>query len=379
MFSGSLTGVVATCALELGIDVGHLDAVLILGFPGSISSMWQQLGRAGRSGRKSLGIVVCFDGPLDQYWVNFPRQLLDPLSFESAILDPTNSHVLNGKSATAISHVSLSLCKNLGHILCAGAELRLSFCTTEDCDCDSHWNDSSIFCSKTLLMGRLEALTSSRTMRDRGLAFFSPSCQRQIYETHSKLKKTYKDVSLRTIDPVSFKLLDESKAPPDNLMDTIPYSRAFFEVYPGSIYMHQSKTYIISRLDLDNYTAYAHRTNVQYYTSPRDHCEVNILQRFESKLLKKGSSKAHIGTVRVCRTIYGYSKVWFKNGRVFEKHEFSLPQLEFETGEFAYELFTTYFHSVLQSKQWLCGLMFRVQVEQYCKSPIWTGKQHFMD
>ena len=88
-------------------------------------------------------------------------------------------------------------------------------------------------------------------MRDRGVLEFSSSCKRQVFETHSKLKQPYKNVSLRTIDPISFKLVDDGVDPgptkQDNVMDTIPYSRAFFEVYPGAIYMHQSKTYLISR------------------------------------------------------------------------------------------------------------------------------------
>ena len=82
---------------------------------------------------------------------------------------------------------------------------------------------------------------------------------------------------------------------------------------------------------MDNYVAHAHRTQVQYYTSPRDHAEIHVLGRFESKPLYSGRSVAHFGPIKVVRTIYGYSKIWFRSGKVFEKREFTLPALEFET------------------------------------------------
>ena len=144
----------------------------------------------------------------------------------------------------------------LGHLLCAGSELPLKDCTSHGCSCgDDKWTDTSLFGAKTQAGSGLKAnvlpLVQNNTMRDRGVVQFSSECSKRVYETHSKLKQPFKNVSLRTIDPVSFKLVDDGVDPgptkEDNIMDTIPYSRAFFEVYPGAVYMHQSKTFLISR------------------------------------------------------------------------------------------------------------------------------------
>ena len=107
LFSGQLLGVCATCALELGVDVGTLDVTLHLGYPGSISSLWQQAGRAGRGGRPSLSIIVCFDSPVDQYFARFPDKLLRA-PVEGVVLGVDNPHILRG------------------HLLCAASEERLN-------------------------------------------------------------------------------------------------------------------------------------------------------------------------------------------------------------------------------------------------------------
>merc|ERR1711871_110451 len=107
LFSGKLLGVCATCALELGVDVGALDVTLHLGYPGSISSLWQQAGRAGRGGRPSLSIIVCFDSPVDQYFARFPAKLLRA-PVEGVVLGVDNPHIMRG------------------HLLCAAFEERLN-------------------------------------------------------------------------------------------------------------------------------------------------------------------------------------------------------------------------------------------------------------
>lgn len=107
LFNNQLIGVAATCALELGIDVGSLDVTLHMGFPGSFSSLWQQAGRAGRSGKESLSIIMCFDSSLDQYFANNPNVLLES-DFEKTILDIENIHILKGHIACAAKEIPLN-------------------------------------------------------------------------------------------------------------------------------------------------------------------------------------------------------------------------------------------------------------------------------
>lgn len=107
LFHNRLLGVAATCALELGIDVGSLDVSVHMGFPGTFSSLWQQAGRAGRSGRPSLSIIICFECALDQYFSRNPDVLLRS-EYESAILDVDNIHVLRSHIACAAKEVPLN-------------------------------------------------------------------------------------------------------------------------------------------------------------------------------------------------------------------------------------------------------------------------------
>jgi len=284
LFSGNLRGVAATCALELGIDVGHLDCVIVLGYPGSTASLWQQFGRAGREGQRCLAIFVAFNGPLDQYFVDNPAVLLDKSRVEDVVLDPTNKFV----------------CKD--HLLCAISELDYVAA-----------RDSKLFSQSTDKVDKL----INELVAD-GLVISDPL---QVLRVHSKVVKPFQNVSLRMIDPVTVSVVHDHK-----VMDTIPYSRAFFEVYPGAIYMHQGRSFLIHSLDLTLYKAIALPTNARYFTAPRDVTQVHVLDRFECD-----SNGYHNGPVQVVTRVYGYRKMWLHSSHVFEMHEFTLPPMMFDT------------------------------------------------
>lgn len=300
LFNGRLIAVTATCALELGIDVGHLDAVILLGYPGSAASMWQQIGRAGRSGKDALALFVCFNGPTDQYFAEHPDQLLDRTRVERAVLDPFNKYVLKD------------------HLLCAMYEK--PFRDEEDYKLFGGVRDRD---KKTLSL-TLDQLVEDNLALKR-LHTSQVGVNELVYETHPKLSKPWNNVSLRIVDPVTFELYNG-----DRLMDTIPYSRALFELYPGAIYMHQGRSYLVSKLDLNTYKAWAHPTHVNYYTSPRDCNYVKVMGRFETDRLLPDVD-VHCGAVQIERSVWGYRKIWLRSGRIFEMHEFALPSLFFET------------------------------------------------
>ena len=114
MFDGTLLGAVATSALELGVDIGGLDCTVLLGFPGSISSMWQQAGRSGRSGRDALTLMVLWNSPLEQYIAKHPAYLFDR-SVEGIALDPENPIVLRSHALCAASESAIVLSSYSGH------------------------------------------------------------------------------------------------------------------------------------------------------------------------------------------------------------------------------------------------------------------------
>ncbi|GBG34433.1 ATP-dependent helicase hrq1 [Hondaea fermentalgiana] len=292
LFNGRLIAVTATNALELGIDVGHLDAVILLGYPGSAASMWQQVGRAGRSGKDALALFVCFNGPTDQYFAQRPNELLDRGRVERAVLDPFNKYVIKD------------------HLLCAMHER--AFHGEED---------------RRLFGGTHEKNQETLTqvlsdLVEDNLAIRLPH---GALQTHAKLCKPWNNVSLRVVDPVTFELYSGGE-----LMDTIPYSRALFELYPGAIYMHQGRSFLVSKMDLNSYKAWAHPTHVNYYTSPRDCNYVKVMGRFDTERLLPGLD-VHCGAVQIERSVWGYRKIWLRSGRIFEMHEFTLPSLFFET------------------------------------------------
>src|SRR5206468_1647651 len=107
LFSGDLRAVVSTNALELGIDVGSLDAAVLVGFPPTIASTWQQAGRAGRNGREALAMVIAYEDPIDQYFIRHPDYFFGK-SPESAVLDPENPTILRSQLACAAAELPLS-------------------------------------------------------------------------------------------------------------------------------------------------------------------------------------------------------------------------------------------------------------------------------
>lgn len=353
LFNGQLLGVAATCALELGIDIGELDATIHLGFPQSSSSMWQQAGRVGRSGRDSLSIFVLFDSPLDQYFAREGKGLVNREP-EVTVVDTGNPSVLSA------------------HILCASEEEPLiipsaSNTTTpanskNNVSADMDWRSQagklSLFGATELVEGVINSLKQGVTPR----LVLQPGTKDRYVSLSGLMKKGSGGkgaISLRMVDPVSFTVKDMSRG--GVAMDTIEYSRAFYELYVGAIYLHQSRQFLITQVNLGDYTAEARLTRVNYYTSARDRGAINVTKvmhqvMFASPELEKeegssgntadcSSDKKHeegdledgvmvaacTGSVDVTHSIFGFIKRWLSNGQPFEWCETKLPRLEYGT------------------------------------------------
>lgn len=220
LFSGELLGVTSTNALELGIDVGSLDASLIVGYPGTIASTWQQAGRAGRGTEEALVVLIAYNDPLDQYLVLRPDYLFGR-SPEHAVIDPENPYLL------------------AGHIRCAAFELPLR---QEDAD---HFGDQVI--------PILEILDDLGQVNRIDEAWYWSSTDYPAAE-----------VALRTQSDDTYTIMDASDG--NRVIGMVDSISAPETVYPGGVYLHEGSTHLVRDLDLEARAAYVERQEVDYYT-----------------------------------------------------------------------------------------------------------------
>ncbi len=285
LFSGELLGITSTNALELGIDIGGLDAAIIVGFPGNIASTWQQAGRAGRSSEQSLVVFVGYNDPIDQYLMHHPTYFFGQ-SPENAIIDPENPHIL------------------ANHMRCAAFELPLKdHDLSEPCTCAQ--------CQKGLPEGTVGSPPhhGSGGARSAIAGILQEAGDlNQIDSTwyYSSTEFPAKGVNLRTISDNTYTIVDVSgsqgtsaervgdgatggqgerekrgngdpSSPINHQPSTINHSAKVIGqvdaisapemVYPEAIYMHEAQTYFVEDLDLEMRVAYVRRADVDYYTN----------------------------------------------------------------------------------------------------------------
>ena len=237
LFSGELMGVASTNALELGIDVGSLDAAVIVGFPGTIASTWQQAGRAGRASDESLAVLVGYNDPIDQYLMRhgdyFFRQ-----SPENAVIDPENRYIL------------------ARHLRCAAFELPI----TE--------RDGDLFGALTEPIVRLLEEFGDLTELDRRFYW-------------SSTEHPARSVDLRTISDDTYTIVDIAEG--NSVIGVVDGVSALELVYPEAIYLHEGETYFVRGLDLEQKVAYVEKREVDYYTQPVLESSIRIGEAGASK------------------------------------------------------------------------------------------------
>lgn len=263
MMSGELSGLVSTNALELGIDIGKLDSTVIVGYPGTRASFWQQTGRAGRSGEKCVNYLILENQPFDQYIAISPEWLFNKES-ENAIVDPNN------------------LLIELAHIRAAAAEMPLSL------------DDIALFPDLgeiiPVLMKAEEVKSLSGRFAWSGAAFPAG------------------DYSLRNMDQTRFSLILQEE---DRVITEMDEAQAYHELHPGAVYMHEGVLYEVVKLDLVSRIAEAVPFEGNFYTVPAGTKETRILQTFHED--EFGRTKFHFGDVNVNEVISMYKKLQFHN------------------------------------------------------------------
>jgi DEAD/DEAH box helicase domain-containing protein len=294
LFGGSLRGVVATTALELGIDVGGLDACVLDGFPGTIASMWQQAGRAGRDGDESVVVLVAGDDQLDQWLMTHPDQVFSRPP-EPAVINPANPYVLNAHLACAAYE------RPLGHV-------------------DEQWwpglLDEGV--RDLVVADRLKVRIKGHGGRAHPMAVWAG----RGWPSHA--------VGLRNSSSRELRIaLDDG-----TLVGTVDPGRACRLVHPGAVYLHQGQSYRVTALDLDDGSAIVEPSDGGEWTQPRSTTDITILD--EEQHRQVGRSRLALGRVEVRSQVVGYRRFDTTTGELIGTEELFLPPGELVTRAFWY-------------------------------------------
>jgi len=279
---GDLLGVAATNALELGIDIAGLDAVLMAGFPGTRAALWQQIGRAGRGGQDALAVFVARDDPLDTYLVGHPEALIGQ-PVEATVFDPDNPYVL-------------------GPHLCAAAEERP---LTE--------KDLELFGS-TARAG-VDALTAAGMLRRRPRGWFWTDRRRAC---------DLADIRSSSGEPVRLVEHDTGR-----VLGTVDQASSHGTAHAGAVYLHQGETYLVDSLDLDEHVAVVRRAEPDYSTSAREVTDVAIVK--EQDHTAWDAARISLGEVRVTHQVVSFLRRQVPSGEVLGEEPLDLPERTLST------------------------------------------------
>jgi DEAD/DEAH box helicase domain-containing protein len=291
---GRIRGVVATNALELGIDIGSLDASVMAGYAGSIASTWQRAGRAGRRSGTSCAVMVASSAPLDQFIVQHPDYFFGR-SPEHAYVQPDNLEIL------------------VNHLKCAAFELPLAP--------DERFGAVDL----PALCGRLA---------EAGFLHRSGKHWHWVQEAYPA-----DTVSLRSVTSDNFVIVDitgGANAKEDGepeVIGEVDFSSALTTVHPKAIYLHQGQQFHVEQLDFDQRKAYVKSVNVDYYTDAIRYTQVRVLEISEEETIPGPAAKAH-GDVLVRSQVVGFKKIKFFTNENIGAGKLELPENEMHTTAF---------------------------------------------
>jgi DEAD/DEAH box helicase domain-containing protein len=280
---GELVAVAATNALELGIDIGSLDAAILVGYPGTRASMWQQAGRAGRRNDGSLAILVAQDDPLDQYLVAHPSDLFDRPP-EDAVIDPANPYVMEP------------------HLACAARELPIAVG-----DVSRFFGPPGVAAAERLI-DRGALVRRAGTLHERG---HEPP--------HAR-------VDIRSASGHVFRIVISETG---ELLGTIDEARAYGQVHPGAVYLHQGEQFVVTELDLVGRAALVERADPDFYTQSRDVTDIAVVRTLRE--FRTGDAPVSFGVVRVTNQVVAYVRKLVATGETTDVVPLALPPQTLET------------------------------------------------
>jgi DEAD/DEAH box helicase domain-containing protein len=295
---GRVRGVVATSALELGIDIGSLDACVMAGYAGSIASTWQRAGRAGRRSGTSCAVVVASSAPLDQFIVQHPDYFFGR-SPEHAYIQPDNLEIL------------------VNHLKCAAFELPIA---SED-----HF-------------GGVDVQELCERLAEAGFLHSSGGNWHWTQEAYPA-----DTVSLRSVTSDNFVIIQTFAEDDGNtsgakkggaeVIGEVDFSSALTTVHPKAIYLHQGQQYHVERLDFDQRKAYVRPVNVDYYTDAIRYTQVRVLEIAEEERIAPQAARVH-GDVLVRSQVIGFKKIKFFTNENVGDGKLELPENEMHTTSF---------------------------------------------
>ncbi|HEY9077141.1 MAG TPA: DEAD/DEAH box helicase [Anaerolineaceae bacterium] len=284
---GEVQTVIATNALELGIDIGNLDAALLAGYPGSIASTRQQIGRAGRKTGSALGVLVASANPLDQFLVRYPEYLFEK-SPEQALIDPNNPIIL------------------LQHLRCSAFELPFQA------------GEAFGSLPTDLLQQYLSILVKSGELHYVSLRYY-----------WTATRYPAQDVSLRNASANSVVLSDIAGQHPKTI-GIVDYESALWMVHPGAIYLHQGEIYEVVSLDLENASAQLVPKDSDYFTDPKVEISVKKISTFEETLIGKNGKKG-FGEIIVTSQVKGYQRIRWYTREILGNYPLEMPTTQLQT------------------------------------------------
>ena len=281
LFNGDLLGVVSTSALELGIDVGELDAAILVGFPGTIASTWQRAGRAGRRTDEALVMLIALEDALDQYLMRQPDYLF-ARPVEHAVIDPDNPYIL------------------ARHLRCAALEMPL-----DD-------GDAVFFGGHTTAIAQVLEEHGDLVRR-----------RNRWYWAHQSYPAG--DVEVRSAGE-PFRIVESGSG---RIVGTVDGARAFEQVHPGAIYLHHGESYLVSGLNVPQRTATVVPANGDHYTQARSTTDLGIVEVLQRRAW--GPTTASFGDVDVSTQIVSFVRKRLFSEEVLGEDALDLPEERLQT------------------------------------------------
>lgn len=277
LITGRLAGVACTSALELGVDISGVDAVVSAGFPGTLAAWWQQIGRAGRAGRDATAVLVARVDPLDAYLVSHPEALFDQ-PVEQTVVHPENPYILGP------------------HLAAAAQELPLTVA------------DSSWFGVQTSTLAN--QLAAQGVLRRRADAWYWTRPERAVDA-----------IDLRSIQGKVCAVVESGTG---RIIGEVDPSAADRTLHPGAIYVHQGEQWLIDSFNESDWVALARPSEPTYFTQPQSIWDVRILKSDHSRQL--GSATLYHGMVELSSQVVGYLRRDLVTGEVWDTTPLDLPQ-----------------------------------------------------
>jgi DEAD/DEAH box helicase domain-containing protein len=279
---GEILGMASTNALELGVDVSGLDAVLIAGWPGTRASLWQQAGRAGRRGEQALAVLIASDDPLDTYLVHHPEAIFGQ-PVEAAVLDPDNPYIV------------------MPHLAAAAAELPLS--------------DDDVAGFGPTAPAAIAELVRDGLLRRRPTGWFW---------TRRDRASGLADLRGTGGDPVRI-----CEVATGRLVGTVDAAASHRTVHEGAVYLHQGQTFIVGQLDLVESIALVDASQPDWTTSARDLTDIAIVST--SRSIDRGAATLHLGTVDVTHRVVSFIRRHIGTGEILGEQRLDLPPRQLRT------------------------------------------------